>query len=275
MCRLFGLIADTPVSIENPILEGIKPFVELSYKHHDGWGIGYVDGCPPGEKSIRVVKSDYPAWKDEHFSRLIKHLVSCLAIVHLRDAKYGPVALRNTHPFFAEGWIFAHNGSLRNFRKIERELRGKRFSGETDSERYFYLLLKHIKQKEDVPRGVRSAIEWLHKNYIEGAKNFLMSDGNHIYAYREGRELYYVEREVPISPIEPLRRILGGSLGNGSGEALAEGEVNKTARMVVIASEILTDESWHEVPESHLLIVNDKLQVVIEPILEKAGVPIA
>ncbi len=261
MCRLFGIIADSPVSIENPILEGIKPFIELSHKHHDGWGIGYLDSYPSGMQSMRLVKSDHPAYLDDHFPMLVKRLVSSLAIVHLRDAKYGKVDIKNTQPFFAQGWMFAHNGSIRNYKKIERELNGFKFEGQTDSERYFYLVLDRIRKTGDPLLGMCSAINWLKDNRFEGAKNFLMSDGKRLYAYRDGRDLFYVVRELPVLSIGHPKDIINP---NGSSGAL------KTVKMVIVASEVLTDENWHEVPEDHLLIVDENLQITVLPNLESA-----
>lgn len=266
MCRLFGIIADSPVSIENPILEGIKPFIELSHKHHDGWGIGYLDNYSSGVQSVRVVKSDYPAYRDDHFTELVKQVVSSLAIVHLRDAKYGKVALKNTQPFLARGWMFAHNGSIRNFRKIERELSGFKFYGQTDSERYFYLVLDRIKQTGNPLFGMCSAIHWLNENHFEGAKNFLMSDGKHLYAYRDGRDLFYVVRELPVLPIGHPKDMIDPNGPNPSGS----NGTSKTVKMVIVASEVLSDEDWREVPEDYLLFVDENLQITVLPNLESA-----
>lgn len=261
MCRLFGIIADSPVSIKNPILEGIKPFIELSHKHHDGWGIGYLDGYPLGVQSIRVVKSDHPAFLDDHFPLLVKRIMSELVIIHLRDAEYGRVDIKNTQPFLAQGWMFAHNGSIRNYKKIERELNGLKFDGQTDSERYFYLVLERIKKAGEPLLGMCSAINWLNRNHFKGAKNFLMSDGKRLYAYREGRGLFYMARELPVLPIGHPKDTIDP---NGSNVT------SKTVKMVIIASETLTDEDWHEVPENHLLLIDENLQITVLPNLESA-----
>lgn len=234
MCRLFGAISDSPVDITNPVLEGSKPFIELSHKHHDGWGIGHIDYLPGG-RNIRIVKAPYPAYKDARFSEAIEQLLSPLVIVHLRDAKHGDVSVQNTHPFYAQGWIFAHNGSMERYKEIEAELPGIKYKGETDSERYFHLILKHIRQAEDVARGMCSAIRWLEENGFEGGKNFLMSSGRRLYAYRNGRELFYVIRKNP----------------------------HTRGKTVLVASEALTEEDWREVSEDHLLVIDDNQQVAM------------
>jgi len=259
MCRLFGLIADSAVNLENPILKGMKPFIDLSHKHHDGWGIGYLSNNS-GQTGIRIVKAPVPAYRDEHFSSLFKRLISPLVIVHLRDAKYGEVAPQNTHPFYAEGWVFAHNGAIERYRDMERELRDVKLEGETDSERYFRLLLKHIRRKGDTKQGILSAIQWLEANGFEGAKNFLMSDGRRLYAYRDGRTLYYVARETP--------PVLAGYSKDTIDPDLGATQA-KTKKVIIVASEILTAEDWHEVPEGHLVEIDENLDITIELVLDK------
>ncbi|OIO88149.1 MAG: hypothetical protein AUK32_02215 [Candidatus Aquicultor secundus] len=233
MCRLFGAISDSPVDIKNPVLEGVKPFIELSYKHHDGWGIGSID-CLPGGRNIRIVKAPHPAYRDALFSETVEQLRSPLVIVHLRDAKYGDISIQNTHPFYSKGWIFAHNGAMERYKEIEAELPGVKFKGETDSERYFHLILKHIRKTGDEARGMCSAAGWLEENGFEGGKNFLMSSGRRLYAYRNGRGLFYVVRKNPLTDM----------------------------KTVLVASEVLTDEEWRDVPEDHLLVIDDNQQIV-------------
>ncbi|MHB8842208.1 MAG: class II glutamine amidotransferase [Candidatus Aquicultor sp.] len=243
MCRLFGAISGSLVDIKNPVLEGSKPFIELSYKHHDGWGIGSIDYLPGG-KNIRIVKAPHPAYKDLRFTETVEQLRSPLAIVHLRDAKYGNLSVQNTHPFYSKGWIFAHNGSMERYREIEAELPGVKFKGETDSERYFYLILNHMQKTGDETRGMCSAIRWLEDNGFEGGKNFLMSSGRRLYAYRNGRELFYVIRKNPLTG----------------------------TKTVLVASEVLTDEEWRDVPEDNLLVIDDNQQILMISVTGKTTV---
>lgn len=258
MCRLLAVIADSPVSVENLILKGKRPFIELSHKHNDGWGIGYRD-YPFGRNGhlIHLEKSPHPAYMDERFSELARQILSPIIVVHLRDAKYGDVTYQNAHPFYARGWVFAHNGSIEKYAEIEQELTGVKFEGETDSERYFHLILKNIDTTGDVRMGIRSAIQWLEINHLEGARNFVMSDGRRLYAYRHGRDLFYIVKEVPVDSYGHSAMLAGTDPQASSG---------KTAKMVVVASEPLTDESWHDVDEDHLLVVDEDLRITIESV---------
>lgn len=208
------------------------------------------------------MKAPHPAYRDKHFSALVKGIKSSLVIAHLREAKHGEVSFNNTHPFYSQGWVFAHNGSMDNFREIEKEIEGVDFESETDSERYFYLILKHIRQQGSVKQGIRSAIRWLEDNGIEGGKNFLMSNGEQLYAYRYGRELSYLVRKVPFA----IENYPAGS-GNGAKPVV----VPTNAKVVMIASEALTRESWQEIPEGYMVTVDESLNITIEQVIEKAS----
>ncbi|PIX52802.1 MAG: hypothetical protein COZ51_02165, partial [Candidatus Aquicultor secundus] len=83
-------------------------------------------------------------------------------------------------------------------------------------------------------RGMCSAAGWLEENGFEGGKNFLMSSGRRLYAYRNGRGLFYVVRKNPLTDM----------------------------KTVLVASEVLTDEEWRDVPEDHLLVIDDNQQIV-------------
>ncbi|MDI6716091.1 MAG: class II glutamine amidotransferase [Actinomycetota bacterium] len=236
MCRLFGVLANSPVNIQSSLLNNTNPFIRLSHKHNDGWGIGYLDYYG-GRKSARIIKAPHPAYRDKYFIELIKNLTSPLVIIHLRDAKYGEVAIENTQPFYSHGWMFAHNGAIKDYREIDNVLADVNFEGETDSERYFQLILKHIKEQGNAREGIISAICWLEGNHFEGAKNFLLSDGERLYAYRDGRTLFYTKTNNKA----------------------------RTKKAVIVASEILTQEKWHEIPEGCLVVIEKNLQVTVSP----------
>lgn len=256
MCRLFAVSADCPVYIEYPVLEGPKPFISLAVqKHQDGWGVSYVDESPTGEETLQTVKAPRPAYHDETFSSLIKGLITRLIIVHLREAKRGDKTYENTHPFEAGGWVFAHNGTIENFHELEKELPGMKFEGETDSERYFYLILKKIRETGDVVEGISAALDWIRKKNLSGARNFLMSDGRFVYAYRFGRDLFYSTREAGTHK-EFTRSADGGQL------------VSKPVKLVLVASEILTDDDWIEIPEEGLVIIDTEQNVTVKQLSE-------
>jgi glutamine amidotransferase len=208
----------------------------------------------PGEERPITVKAPGPAIGDEVFFNLIKGLITRLIIVHLREAKLGEKTIENTHPFAADGWVFAHNGTIERYQEMEKELPGVTFKGQTDSERYFHFALKHIREKGGVREGIISAIDWIKAHGLEGGRNFLMSDGRSLYAYRCGRDLHYTVREVlPCEGVDVLSIDEGGTRPD-----------SKPVRVVVVASETLTDDNWVELPEDSLLIVDEHLRISVE-----------
>ena len=168
--------------------------------HADGWGLALYEGravrsflepaAAAGSKLAAYVRS-YP----------IKTL---LAVAHVRKRTRGPVALANTHPFVRELWgrhfTFAHNGTVRGVKKLPL----KRFHpiGTTDSEHAFCVLLDRLERafprgyphdRERLWRVVAKAGEELGSS---GTFNFLLADGEHLFA-RCATKLCYIVRKAP------------------------------------------------------------------------------
>jgi glutamine amidotransferase len=140
-------------------------------------------------------------------------------IAHVRKATVGPVSLDNTHPFRRGRFVFAHNGTLDPAPlaplTAPEHLAG--IAGDTDSERLFAFLLTQIDATGSVARGLAAAVAVIHG--VTGTANFLLSCGEHLYAHRFGRSLFVAHR----------------------------------AGVALVASEPLTDEPWHELPDRTLL----------------------
>ena len=92
---------------------------------------------------------------------------------------------------------------------------------------------------------------------IEGAFNFLLSDGTTCFAHRFGRSLFVLERG-PRDKVVPSREVAPGA------SILAKWTARR--RAVLVASERITDEPWREIPDSTLLRV-DRLPepTIVEP----------
>ena len=110
----------------------------------DGFGIGwYGEGPTPA-----VFKSVEPAWNDENLHEIAGQIRTPLLFAHVRAATGTPVQRSNSHPFRHEDWLWMHNGSLRGFHEIKRELMMAvdpslygDVLGSTDSEALFFLAL--------------------------------------------------------------------------------------------------------------------------------------
>lgn len=78
-----------------------------------------------------------------------------------------------------------------------------------------------------------------------GSSNFLLSDGDALYAFRSGRPLFLLER-VPGDNVRAERR----SAETG---AVLETGWSSRRHAVIVASEQLTDEPWRPLTEGMLL----------------------
>jgi glutamine amidotransferase len=110
----------------------------------DGFGIGwYGAGASPA-----VFKNIEPAWNDRNLREICGQLRTSLFFAHVRASTGTPVQRSNCHPFRHGRWLWMHNGALRGFRDIERELLlavdpslFPDIEGSTDSEVLFFLSL--------------------------------------------------------------------------------------------------------------------------------------
>ena len=107
MCRLFGLIADRPVTIVRSMLQAPRSLTQQSARSHDGWGIGYYMA------GVAVLhKEPVQASLSPQFADIARGSRSHLFVAHLRDRTIGAVAHENTHPFERANWLLAQQGGL-------------------------------------------------------------------------------------------------------------------------------------------------------------------
>jgi len=111
----------------------------------DGFGLGWFS--PDTGKPTRY-RSTEPAWNDENLREIAETLESGAFIAHVRAAIGSPVQQSNCHPFRHGGTLFVHNGFVRDFHRIKRDVVLRidpelypSIVGSTDSEHLFYLAL--------------------------------------------------------------------------------------------------------------------------------------
>lgn len=184
MCRLFAIVAEQPKSPEIP--EVMAPFRALSKQHPHGWGIAwYFQG------GAQVEKSPTPASEDPRFMTTCASADSNIVLAHLRKLSVGEPSPANTQPFSYGNYIFAHNGTVHAKRgladMLPPEYRG-RLLGETDSEQLFHWILYNIDKGKGRGKAecIRDAITQIKNDKGPGTSsfNFIMSDGERVYAYR-------------------------------------------------------------------------------------------
>lgn len=111
----------------------------------DGFGLGWF--APDAREPSRY-RSTEPAWNDENLREIAQTLESGAFIAHVRAAIGSPVQQSNCHPFRHEGTLFVHNGFVRDFHRIKRDVvlaidpdLYPQIVGSTDSEHMFHLAL--------------------------------------------------------------------------------------------------------------------------------------
>ena len=110
----------------------------------DGFGVGWYGPRPyPG-----LFRSLRPAWNDFNLRDLAAQIDSRLFLAHVRASTLATVQETNCHPFRHRRWLFVHNGEIREFEQLRRELLLRidpqlfnAIQGTTDSEVMFYLAL--------------------------------------------------------------------------------------------------------------------------------------
>jgi predicted glutamine amidotransferase len=261
MCRWLAY-SGSPIRLEELLVKRDRSLIDQSLHarqgatttNGDGFGVGwYEDGDLP-----RVYRSTHPAWNDRNLRELAAGISSPLFFAHIRASTGTAIQETNTHPFRYEKWLWMHNGLVRDFPLVKRELvvaiddsLFTSIEGTTDSEVMFYLALTF--GLEDDPIGaVERMIGFVEKTGREhGVEHPIQmtvatTDGQCIWAFRyssegDSRSLYFSTRMDNLKALYPDLAELG---------ALSD-------ETRVIVSEPLGDlpGAWNEVPESHAGIV--------------------
>jgi predicted glutamine amidotransferase len=262
MCRWLAYYGD-PIPIETLVFRRQNSLIDQSLHSRmgatttngDGFGIGWYDRL--GETPA-VYRSVHPAWNDRNLRELAAHVSSPLFFAHIRASTGTAVQETNAHPFRHGRWLFMHNGLVREFPRMRRDLLlavdpelVPEIEGSTDSELLFYLALSFGLEREPVEALERMAglVEDLgEKRGVDDPlqMSVAVTDGERIIAARyssegKSRSLYFSTHARVLKEQYPDMEEL---------QALSD-----EARAVV--SEPLGDlvGAWNEVPESSIGIV--------------------
>lgn len=151
MCRWLGYVGH-PIEPRELIYDTERSLIEQSRFHSpetpapngDGTGLGWY-----GRRDRPTLfRSAAPAWGDENLRELASEVSSGLFLAHVRAATGTPIQETNSHPFRYGNRLFVHNGFIRDFAVVRRQLlaavRDDLFPcilGSTDSELMFHLAL--------------------------------------------------------------------------------------------------------------------------------------
>jgi predicted glutamine amidotransferase len=253
MCRLLGVVSSETTTFRFSLHEAPRSLSTLSRDHPHGWGLAVHARDSHVQHGWSVNKQAACAADDKRFSEVAHAARGEILLAHIRKATVGETRQHNTHPFQRGRWIFAHNGTITDMAFLAQHTsteRAREIEGDTDSERYFAYLLTAMDGASEGKRdgALRSALDRARAQPAFGAANFLMSNGELLYAFRKKRTLFVLERGTA----DPVRSI------RDSVETLARLETPWSARRhaMLVASERMTDEPWQELDEGALLRID-------------------
>jgi predicted glutamine amidotransferase len=223
----------------------------------DGFGVGWYE---PDAEAPAVFRSIEPAWNDRNLREVASHVRSPLFLSHIRASTGTAVQQTNCHPFRYGKWLWVHNGLVRDFHLVKRDLSlavdeslYPYIEGSADSETLFYLALT-FGLEDDPPKAVERMVGFVeevgHRRGVEHPIQMTIgtSDGKSVWAFRysserDSRTLYYSTDVRTVRRLHPELEVLQ--------------LVSDETRIVV--SEPLGDltGAWNEVPESSYGIVQD------------------
>jgi predicted glutamine amidotransferase len=262
MCRWLAY-SGSPILLEELLYKPAHSLIDQSMHSRlgatttngDGFGVGwYGTGATPG-----VFRAVGPAWSDRNLREVAGHVASPLFLAHIRASTGTAVQQTNCHPFRHGRWLWVHNGMIRDFPKVKRDLvlavdpsLYPAIEGSADSEVMFFLALS-FGLEHDAPTAVERMVGFVEAMADkQGIKEPLQmtigtSDGERVWAFRyssEGRSrsLFYSTKLHTLRQLYPDNPILH--------------QVAEETRLVV--SEPLGDlaGAWNEVPESSYGVVH-------------------
>jgi predicted glutamine amidotransferase len=263
MCRWLAY-SGTPVLLEELLFKPTHSLIDQSLHstlgaettNGDGFGVGWYGT----EDTPGTFHSTEPAWNDRNLRDLAAHLRSGLVFAHIRASSGSPVQQTNCHPFRHGRWLWMHNGVVRDFARVKRDLvlaidpeLYPSIEGSTDSEVFFYLALT-LGLERDPPAAVERAVGLIEdvgrRHDVEHPIQMTVAttDGRSLWAFRyssegESRSLFFSTLVETLREQHPEVAILK--------------ELSDESRLVV--SEPLGDlkGAWNEVPESHYGVVRE------------------
>jgi predicted glutamine amidotransferase len=263
MCRWLAY-SGSPLRMDELLLNRPRSLVDQSLHSRmgatttngDGFGIGWYDGGP----QPHIYRSVHPAWNDRNLKELASSISSPLFFSHIRASTGTAIQETNTHPFRHGKWLWMHNGAIRGYETVMRELRFAvdpslytSIEGTTDSETMFYLALT-FGLEDDAPLAVERMVGFVEETGTRhGVEHPIQmtvatSDGTRLWAFRyssekSSRTLYYSTR------LDQLRELYP--------EITEIAQLSDESRVVV--SEPLGDlpGAWNEVPESSWGVVQE------------------
>jgi gamma-glutamyl hercynylcysteine S-oxide hydrolase len=254
MCRIAAYLGGPEATLSSVVLEPEHSLLVQSYApkemmsgvvNADGFGVGWY--VPWSGDEPAVYRADGPLWSDRSFASIAPRIRARTIFAAVRSATPGlPVEESGTPPFTSGSFMFAHNGAIEDFRRtamrpLRDSLSDKSYAdllGTTDSETIFAGLLDRLRENprdlaEAVAESVRHVSGVCGELGVRALLNLAATDGDAMAFARYSTE----------GPSNSLYFVEGGKAFPGA---------------VVVASERLDeDPRWREVPDRHLLTVEE------------------
>jgi predicted glutamine amidotransferase len=261
VCRWLAY-SGSPIRLEELLVKRDRSLIDQSLHarqgatptNGDGFGVGWYEDA----ETPRLYRSTHPAWNDRNLRELAAGISSPLFFAHIRASTGTAIQETNTHPFRYGRWLWMHNGLIREFPRMKRELAltideslFPSIEGTTDSETMFYLALTFGLEDDPVDaveRMVGFVEETGQRHGVEDPIQMTVAttDGRSVWVFRyssegDSRTLYFSTRMDDLKALYPESEEL----------------VTLSDETRVVVSEPLGDLPgvWNEVPESHLGIV--------------------
>ena len=236
MCRLMGFVSPTEITIEDIAGANFAEFSGLSEKHRDGWGIATSSTGKPAELIVETL----PAKNSSRYSQLTSEAISDGALLHLRWATSGLAVVEgNTHPFEYENISFIHNGGITPLDSMDKFIDEDLFKlmrGNTDSEKYFYLLITQIRKKGLID-GIKSGVKLLRDNCNYSSINAMVLTSD---AY------------IIINEHDSVKR------PKGEPEDYYELSYRKDEKGILVASSGWNQKNWTKIDNHKILVIDRK-----------------
>jgi predicted glutamine amidotransferase len=262
MCRWLAY-SGSPVPLEDVLYKPDHSLIDQSMHarmgvetfNADGFGVGWYGGQANPARYRTVA----PAWSDRNMREIAGHVISPLFLAHIRASTGTAVQQTNCHPFRHGRWLWVHNGLIREFHTVKRDLMlavdpalFADIEGETDSELMLHLALT-FGLDDDPPSAVERMVGLVEdvgrRHGVEHPIQMTVgtTDGEAIWVFRyssehESRTLFFSSAVKGLRRLYPDNPVIQG--------------VSDDTRLVV--SEPLGDLPgvWKEVPESSYGVVH-------------------
>jgi len=223
MCRWLAY-SGTPILLEELLYNREHSLIDQSLHSRmgvettngDGFGVGWYgvevpSAVVPATRGVGlpvIFRGTGPAWNDVNLREIARSTSSGLFLAHIRASTGTAVQQTNCHPFRYDRWLWVHNGAIKNFHLLKRDLvlavdpdLYPSIEGSTDSETMFYLALT-FGLRDDPVAAVERMVGFVEatarEHGIENAMQMTVAttDGDRVFAFRyssesKSRTLYF------------------------------------------------------------------------------------